>query len=55
MELQNTNIEPTYENFVMAYYSGDADAFFKFGQTLEKRVVNKYFRQLETEKKLLGE
>ena len=53
MELQN--IELTYENFVTAYYSGDADTFFTFGQMLEKKEVNKYFKQLEKEKKLLGE
>lgn len=49
------NVETTYENFITAYYSGDADTFFKFGQILEKSSVNKYFRQLEKEKKLLGE
>lgn len=53
MELQNIN--QTYENFVTAYYSEDAEIFFSFGKLLNEKLINKYFNQLTKEKQLLGE
>lgn len=53
--MQVENVEPTYENFVTAYYSGDAETFFSFGKLLDDKLINKYFNQLTKEKKILGE
>ena len=49
------NVETTYENFITAYYSGDAEIFFAFGRLLNDKIINKYFNQLTKEKEILGE
>lgn len=53
--MQLENIDLTYENFVTAYYSSDAETFFSFGKLLDDKVINEYFNQLTKEKKLIGE
>lgn len=58
--MNNTNeyfkeIDKTYENFVTAYYSGDAETFFGFGKFLQDKLITKYMNRLTKEKKLLGE
>lgn len=53
--MQLENVELTYENFITAYYSADAETFFAFGKLLDDKLMNKYFNQLTKEKELLGE
>lgn len=53
--MQLETVDKTYENFEMAYFSGDAEIFFAFGKLLEKKLVIKYMNRLTNAKKLLGE
>lgn len=49
------NIQKTYENFVTAYFSNEAEIFFGFAKSLDDKLINKYMNRLTKEKQLLGE
>lgn len=51
--MQLENVELTYENFITAYYSSDAETFFSFSKLLEDKLITKYMNRLTKEKKLL--